>query len=368
MSIRNRTRVFAFAAVLSAVGLMAMPASADARPPAPLAPACGSWIIPAGTFVINQDNGIVVEMEGWNSDAASGQPIQYLSPALFGPKDVTTGHISTDLNADIHNVNKIYFRADWDPKPGSSDWNDYWGTIDDNGVIVRGRTTNNGGVTNGWSSAKPLKCAAAPRFSAVAYSYQAWATAENYPDRATAERKALDNCSGGCAVVSVPNETGQPANQPCVAVTVGSYTNYAFGPTLAAARERALQIYNGIGTPNVVPVCKRDGTPLIDRSGTSSKFPPQSPPPPPSKITLRFDEPTLLPPQVIAHVGITNNAGKPRVTCSFSDGMVPDPDRNVDVTGDAESPLILPPPLKGVTYNITVTCPGLPTHSESKTW
>ncbi len=369
MAIRNRTRVLAFAAVVAAVGLQMIPPPADARPSAPLAPpACGNWVIPAGTFVINQDNGIVVEMEGWNADAASGQPIRYLSPALFGPKGVTTGHVSTDKNADIYHVDHIYFRADWDPKQGSSDWNDYSGTIDGNG-IARGATTNDSGVTNGWRSAKPLKCSIPPRFSAVAYSYQAWSAADGYPSRVTAEKKALEKCSGGCSVVSVPNETGQPAYQPCVAVTVGSYTNYAFGPTSEAAKARALQIYNGIGTPNLVPVCKKDGTPLINAGVTYAKFPPRQqppPPPPPSEITLRFAPPQLL--SITGHVGITNNAGKPAISCEYSDGIFPDPDQKFDVTGDAEHDLVRPAPTPGITYNITITCPPLTPYKKSWKW
>ncbi|WP_123026270.1 DUF4189 domain-containing protein [Mycolicibacterium stellerae] len=365
MTLLNRTRIRA-AIAICAVGYLAMPLSAYARPPAPLAPPCGNWVIPAGTFVINQDNGIVVEMEGWNGDAASGQPIRYLSPALFGPKDVTTGHIATYKNADIYHVNQIFFRADWDPHPGSSDWNDYRGTIDGNGY-ASGTTTNDGGATNGWRSVQPLKCTPGPRFSAIAYSYQSWATAQDYPDRATAEKKALDNCSGGdCSVVSVPNETGQPANQPCVAVTVGSYTNYAFGSTLTDAKDRARQNYNGIGTPNVVPVCKRDGTPAIEAFWVSGKFPPQQPPPPPSEITLRFDPPQLL--SITGHVGITNNAGKPAISCEFSDGIVPDPDKKFDVTGDAEYDLVLPPPTPGINYNLTVTCPPLTPYKKSWKW
>ena len=86
----------------------------------------------------------------------------------------------------------------------------------------------------------------------------------------------------------------------------------------------------------------------------------------PSAITLRFDPPQLL--SVTAHVGITNNAGKAAIDCAFSDGLFPDPDQHLPVTGDAEFRLTLPPPVKRIPYNITVSCPPFPDHKETKTF
>lgn len=158
----NRTRIASVATALCAIGSLTMPGSAYARPPVPLAPFCGGWAIPAGTFVINQDNGIQVEMDGWDGPAPSQQRIQYkLNYSLFGqPPAVTTGTV-TDGAID---GNTIHFKADWDPHPGSSDWNQYTGTIDDNGY-ASGTTYNDGQKRNSgnrWGSVAPLTCVGSP--------------------------------------------------------------------------------------------------------------------------------------------------------------------------------------------------------------
>src|SRR5262249_44397212 len=124
---RDRTRISAAASAVCAVGFLTMPTSAYARPPVPQAPFCGNWVIPAGNFVINQDNNIVVEMDGWDGETSSGQHIQYkLNFSLFGqPPGMTTGTVTDGAIEG----NTIHFKADWDPRPGSSDWNEYTGTI-----------------------------------------------------------------------------------------------------------------------------------------------------------------------------------------------------------------------------------------------
>ncbi|WP_164478516.1 hypothetical protein [Mycolicibacterium stellerae] len=79
------------------------------------------------------------------------------------------------------------------------------------------------------------------------------------------------------------------------------------------------------------------------------------------EITLRFDPPTLI--GITAWVGITNNAGKPPVNCTFSDGVFPA--RPFSVTGVQEARVDLPGIPTGRVYDITVKCGDL-SHSEQK--
>lgn len=159
----NRTQLTATAAVC-VVGLLIAPAAANARPPMPLAPFCGNWAMEPGPFVINQDNNIVVEMDGWDGQTPSGQHVQYkLSFSLFGQSpEVTPGAV---VDGAIEG-NTIHFKADWDPRPGSSDWNEYTGTIDADGY-AHGTTHNDGqlgifGDKNDWGSVQPLTCIGSP--------------------------------------------------------------------------------------------------------------------------------------------------------------------------------------------------------------
>lgn len=159
----NRVRLTA-AVTVCAVGFLTIPAVAYGRPPIPRAPVCGKWVIPAGSFVINQDNNIVVEMDGWGGESPSEQHIQYkLNFSLFGqPPEVTQGTVTEGaVEGD-----SIHFKADWDPRPGSSDWNEYSGKIDGDGY-AHGTTHNDGqdsaqGEVNGWHSAGPLLCVPSP--------------------------------------------------------------------------------------------------------------------------------------------------------------------------------------------------------------
>lgn len=81
----------------------------------------------------------------------------------------------------------------------------------------------------------------------------------------------------------------------------------------------------------------------------------------PPEITLRFDPPTLV--GITAWVGITNNAGKPPVSCTFSDDIFPP--RPFSVSGVEEARVDLPGIPTGRVYNITVKCGDL-SHSEAK--
>lgn len=157
MAFLSRNQFVAVATTMCAVGFLAAPASAYARPPAPLAPFCGNWVMPAGRFVINQDNSIVVEMDGWDGPTGTGRHIQYhLEHVLFGQPDVTTGTVDGAING-----NKINFRAHWDPHQGSSLWNEYSGTIGDDGY-ASGTTRNSVGAVNNWGSVAPLTCVTQP--------------------------------------------------------------------------------------------------------------------------------------------------------------------------------------------------------------
>ncbi len=83
--------------------------------------------------------------------------------------------------------------------------------------------------------------------------------------------------------------------------------------------------------------------------------------PPPPEITLRYDAPTLV--GITGWVGMTNNAGKPAVDCTYHDGVLPP--RPLSVYGDKETRIDLPGIPTGHLYNITVKCGDL-THSEQK--
>jgi hypothetical protein len=361
MTILSRTQLTAATTAVCAVGFLTMPASAHARPPIPLAPICDSFVMGPGTFVINQDNNIVVEMDGWDGKTGTGRRIKYhLEHDLFGQPDVTTGIADGAING-----NKINFRAHWDPHPGSSQWNEYAGTIGDDGY-ARGTTRNSGGAVNKWGSVEPLKCAAvsaeAPgkSYSAIAYSMQtlSWATAQDAADEGAAIRAAKNAChfdpsEGNCEYYVAPGEFGVP----CVAVAAikgASVANY--GADAQSAEAMALKgAYPGTkGAASVCATGKPAATPVI-RTGT---FPYTAPS---SEIKLRFDPPTLI--GIRAWVGITNNAGKPSMNCTFDDGVTPS--KPFSVSGDKETPVDLPGIPTGRVYNVVVTCGAL-THSEQK--
>jgi hypothetical protein len=81
----------------------------------------------------------------------------------------------------------------------------------------------------------------------------------------------------------------------------------------------------------------------------------------PPEVTLRYDAPTLV--GITAWVGMTNNAGKTPVDCTYSDGFLPP--RPFSVSGDKETPIYLPGIPTGHVYNVVVTCGNL-THTEQK--
>ncbi len=82
---------------------------------------------------------------------------------------------------------------------------------------------------------------------------------------------------------------------------------------------------------------------------------------PPPEVTLRYDAPTLV--GITGWVGMTNNAGKPAVDCTYSDGFLPP--RPLSVYGDKETRIDLPGIPTGHVYNVVVNCGDL-THSEQK--
>lgn len=220
---------------------------------------------------------------------------------------------------------------------------------------------------SGWvrGSSLVLGWQSAPKgYSALAISWQShrWATAQGYEHEGDAVTSAVNDCysaAGGCEFWTVPDEKGA-----CVAGFVppagGPIVEY--GPDPASA-ESALYAHN-IPILGSASVCATNGRlaagPVWDSGvfdwAESAK---------PSAITLAFDEPVLFPlPKVVARVGISNNAGKPTVGCDF---VSPLP-AHFTVTGDAITPVDLPAPVKGVPYNVTVTCGGVPPHNETKTF
>ncbi|WP_164478519.1 hypothetical protein [Mycolicibacterium stellerae] len=85
------------------------------------------------------------------------------------------------------------------------------------------------------------------------------------------------------------------------------------------------------------------------------------PPPTPPEVTLRYDAATLV--GITAWVGMTDNAGKPAVNCTYSDGVLPP--RPFSVYGDKETRIDLPGIPTGHVYNVVVECGDL-THMEQK--
>ncbi|WP_164478517.1 hypothetical protein [Mycolicibacterium stellerae] len=106
---------------------------------------------------------------------------------------------------------------------------------------------------------------------------------------------------------------------------------------------------NVSGTGDGTPGWHSVGAPLLCKSA------------PPPQVTLRYDAPTLV--GITAWVGMTNNAGKPAVDCTYNDGVLPP--RPFSVYGDKETRIDLPGIPTGHVYNVVVTCGDL-THSEQK--
>lgn len=346
------------ATALFAILSLVIPVVVQARPPIPRKPICDSFVIGPGTFVVNQSNHIVVEMDGWNGPKGVDKPIKY---HLENNADATTGKVDGVIEG-----NKINFRAHWDPHPGSAAWNEYSGTIGDDG-FARGTTRNNSGAQNNWGSVQPLQCAGSPKvdqgspgYSALAISWQShrWATAEGLEKKVDAVNNVVKQCytaQGGCDFWTVPDDKGA-----CVAGFVPSAGGpiVEYGPDPATV-ESALRRHNEpvLGFASVCATSGRLAGGPVFHSGQfewaqSAK---------PSAITLRFDPLNFG--ATTAWVGISNNTGKPSVNCTFNDGILPP--KPFTVTGDKETPINLPGVVVGITYTVTVTCGAL-THTEQK--
>lgn len=138
------------AAAVSAIGLLAGPAIAQALPMFPLAPTCSF----NGTYVLNQSNGFRVEFP-WNGAAPSGTAIAYGNDQqvkLTGP-----------VNGGITSANEVAVTIDWANTPS---YGQYVGKLDAGGNVRGGFNQDVGapGNTATWDSVTPLKCveAAAP--------------------------------------------------------------------------------------------------------------------------------------------------------------------------------------------------------------
>jgi hypothetical protein len=143
----SRSRLLAAATAISAVGLLVVPAPAQALPMIPLAPVCSF----NGTYVLNQSNGFRVEFP-WNGTSPSGTAISYgndQKPAGTGP-----------VSGGISSANEVAVIIDWaGPSQGQ-----YVGKLDSLGNVRGGSTQDIGvpGNTAAWDSVTPLNCVEAP--------------------------------------------------------------------------------------------------------------------------------------------------------------------------------------------------------------
>lgn len=148
-----------FGAALTAVGaaaIIALAPSAHALPgaPLPLAPADCDWIIFNTNSVIQQDNGIRVNVAWGRSGGGTGS---YSSNGADWQGPVRGG-VVTGTNKLDFTINFSLTGGGFGGGPAPADpTNHYTGTIDQNGS-ASGTTVNNAGVSNGWTIDGGFKC------------------------------------------------------------------------------------------------------------------------------------------------------------------------------------------------------------------
>lgn len=145
ITVRRIALIASTACALGAGGLLTGPASAQALPPIPAAPACTF----PDEFVLNQDNGFLVKIPA-SGTSISGSAVAYGSDSKAFSGGPATGGIDGD---------EVNFTIDWSgPSKGK-----YTGTVDPAGN-VNGTTRDVGqpGSSTKWNSAIRLVCVAAP--------------------------------------------------------------------------------------------------------------------------------------------------------------------------------------------------------------
>jgi len=118
--------------------------------PAPAPTPC-KWTY-SGAVVIEQDNGIRVDLDQWHDLTAMG-------PAhLYAPGATVESDRGTILGAGGEGTNLSFTIAWFDKKGQHVETNDYNGTIDPEFGSLRGTTKNNAGVTNEWLAHEHWTC------------------------------------------------------------------------------------------------------------------------------------------------------------------------------------------------------------------
>jgi hypothetical protein len=124
--------------------------SEDVVGPAPTPVPC-KWTY-WGAVVIEQDNGIRVDLDQWHDLTAMG-PVH-----LYAPGATVESNRGDVIGAGGEGTN-LSFTIVWKDKQGlHAETNDYTGQIDPASGSLRGTTVNNAGVTNAWVAHEHWTC------------------------------------------------------------------------------------------------------------------------------------------------------------------------------------------------------------------
>lgn len=142
--------------VLNAWGGTVRIDSVDVVGPAPhpvsdSTPAPCKWTY-SGAVVIEQDNGIRVDLDQWHDLTAIG-------PArLYAPGATVTSNRGDVIGAGGEGTSLSFTVVWYDKQGGHAETNDYRGSIDPEWGTLGGTTVNNAGVTNQWSAHEHWTC------------------------------------------------------------------------------------------------------------------------------------------------------------------------------------------------------------------
>lgn len=150
-------KFIAAATVASAVAIFTVPVTT-----APVAhAACKDWVLGPANLILNQDNGIEVDIYGWTGKAITNLPSGAPAYAQYWSNGTKTkGSATGNINGNVVEMN-----LNWNDGPGAGLSNYYYATIADDGTVF-GTTTNSQNARNGFTSATKAKCndaAAAPK-------------------------------------------------------------------------------------------------------------------------------------------------------------------------------------------------------------
>jgi hypothetical protein len=142
--------------VLNAWGGTVRIDSVDVVGPAPNAapaptPAPCKWTY-YGPVVIEQDNGIRIDLDQWHDLTAMG-PVH-----LYAPGATVESNRGTVIGAGGDGTNLSFTIVWYDKQGGHAETNDYKGSIDPEWGTLGGTTVNNAGVTNQWTAHEHWTC------------------------------------------------------------------------------------------------------------------------------------------------------------------------------------------------------------------